>query len=32
MAEKKSKLADNKIKPTTASVEEYLNTITLSKS
>ncbi len=28
MAEKKSKLADNKIKPTTASVEDFLNTIT----
>ncbi len=28
MAEKKSKLADNKIKPTTASVEDFLNSIT----
>jgi len=28
MAEKKSKLVENKIKPTTDSVEEYLNTIT----
>lgn len=27
MAEKKSKLADNKIKPTADSVEDYLNTI-----
>jgi len=27
MAEKKSKLADNKIKPTTASVENFLNSI-----
>lgn len=27
MAEKKSKLADNKIKPTQASVEDFLNTI-----
>ena len=28
MAEKKTKLADNKTKPTTASVEDFLNTIT----
>ena len=28
MAKNKSKLADNKIKPTTASVEDFLNTIT----
>ncbi len=28
MAEKKSKLADNKIKPSDVSVEDYLNTIT----
>ncbi len=28
MAEKKSKLADNKTKPTTVSVEDFLNTIT----
>ncbi len=28
MAEKKSKLADNKTKPTTTSVEDFLNTIT----
>ena len=28
MAEKKSKLADNKIKPTTASAEDFLNSIT----
>jgi len=28
MAEKKTKLADNKIKPTAASVEDFLNTIT----
>ena len=28
MAEKKSKLADNKTKPTNASVEDFLNTIT----
>ena len=28
MAEKKSKLADNKIKPTVESVEDFLNTIT----
>ncbi len=28
MAEKKAKLAENKIKPTTAGVEEYLNSIT----
>ena len=28
MAEKKTKLADNKTKPTTASVEEFLNSIT----
>jgi len=28
MAEKKTKLADNKTKPTTASVEDYLKTIT----
>ena len=28
MAEKKSKLAENKTKPTTASVEEFLHTIT----
>jgi hypothetical protein len=28
MSEKKTKLADNKIKPTTASVEDYLHTIT----
>src|SRR5579862_4258973 len=28
MAEKKSKLADNKIKPTNASVEDFLNRIT----
>jgi len=28
MAEKKSKLADNKTKPTEVSVEEFLNTIT----
>ena len=28
MAEKKSKLAENKIKPTNASVEDFLNTIT----
>jgi hypothetical protein len=27
MAEKKTKLADNKIKPTTASVQEFLNNI-----
>jgi hypothetical protein len=27
MAEKKTKLADNKIKPTTASVEDFLNNI-----
>jgi hypothetical protein len=27
MAEKKTKLADNKTKPTTASVEEFLNCI-----
>jgi hypothetical protein len=31
MAEKKTKLADNKIKPTTASVEDFLNTITLEQ-
>lgn len=28
MAKKKTKLADNKTKPTTSSVEEFLNTIT----
>lgn len=28
MADKKSKLADNKTKPTTASVEDFLNSIT----
>lgn len=28
MTEKKSKLADNKIKPTSASVEDFLNSIT----
>jgi hypothetical protein len=28
MADKKSKLADNKIKPSNASVEDFLNTIT----
>lgn len=28
MAEKKTKLADNKIKPTTESVEDFLNSIT----
>lgn len=27
MADKKTKLADNKIKPTHASVEDFLNTI-----
>jgi hypothetical protein len=27
MAEKKTKLADNKTKPTTASVEDFLNNI-----
>ena len=28
MAKKQSKLADNKTKPTTASVEDFLNSIT----
>jgi hypothetical protein len=28
MAEKKTKLVENKIKPTTASVEDFLNTVT----